>query len=160
MTTDQTFVGTFEPPTIGHSVTPIALAGEGTLATTSAGLVAKGFKGSGSGLAFVTFILVTAGALAVYYLLATYVLHSRMSAGGMGGAIAAGVLSAAATSKRAGKQAYELVIPWTSVTKVDIDKQRDDVTIRIKKHKPSGSLHFKPTDKNNGAVVAALLERI
>jgi hypothetical protein len=160
MTTDQSFEGTFEPPMIGGSLTPIALAGKGTLATTSSGLVVKGFKGSGLGLAFLTFILVTACALGGYYLIATYVFHNVMSSGGMGGALAAGVLSAAATPKRASKHAYDLVIPWTSVTKVDIDKQRHDVTIRIKKHKPSGSLHFKPTDKNNGAVVAAVLERI
>jgi hypothetical protein len=160
MTTDQTFEGTFEPPMIGGSLTPIALAGQGTLATTSTGLVAKGFKGSGLGLGFVTFIFVTAAALGVYYLIATYMFHNTMSPGGMGGAIAAGVLTAAATPRHASKRAYELVIPWTSVTKVDIDKQRKDVTIRIKNHKPSGSLHFKPTDKNNGAVVAALLERI
>ena len=160
MTTDQTFEGTFEPPMIGGSLTPIALAGKGTLATTSTGLVAKGFKGSGLGLALVTFIFVTACALGVYYLIATYVFHNTMSPGGMGGAIAAGVLTAAATPRHASKRAYELVIPWTSVTKVDIDKQRKDVTIRIKKHKPSGSLHFKPTDKDNGAVVVAVLERI
>jgi hypothetical protein len=148
MTTDQTFEGTFEPPMIGGSLTPIALAGKGTLSTTSAGLV----------LGFVTFIFVTAAALGAYYLIATYLFHNTMSPGGMGGAIAAGVLTAAATPRHASKRAYELVIPWTSVTKVDIDKQRKDVTIRIKRHKPSGSLHFKATD--NGAVVVAVLERI
>ena len=156
--TDQTFEGTFEPPVIGTSTVPIAIAGTGTLATTAEALHARGFKGSGAGLALLTFVLVTAAGMAVYHLLTTHVFHKAADGTGYGGAIVAGILSAAATTKRASKRSYELVIPWSAIKDVKIDTQRGDVVIRVKKHKPRGSLHFKSA--NNAALLAAILERL
>jgi hypothetical protein len=83
-----------------------------------------------------------------------------MSAGGMGGAIAAGVLSAAAVPKSAGKKPWELTIPWSSVKKVTVNLQRKDVEITIKKHKPSGVLHFKPADGATQIVCNAIQTKI
>jgi hypothetical protein len=161
MANDETFQGTFEPPTIGSKGAPIALAGTGSVEVTPDMLIVKGFHGSGALLALATLVLVTGAGVGAVWLVTTQIFHhASMSSGGIGGAIGAGVLSAAAIPKSASKKPWELSIPWSSVKKVTVNLQRKDVEITIKKHKPSGVLHFKPTDGATQIVCNAIQTKI
>jgi hypothetical protein len=157
---DQVFEGTFEPPMLGSTSTPIPLAGKGSVAITGEALVVKGFRGGGAAIALATFLVVTAAALGGAYLVLTLLFHRGLSSGAVGGAIAAGIASAAAMPKRSSQKPWDLVIPWSSVKKAVVNLARKDVQITIKQHRPKGTLHFKPTDGATQRVVDAIVARL
>lgn len=157
--TDQPCVGTFAPPSIGSTSVPIPLAGDGTLTATADGLVARAFRGGGSGLVFLTFLLTTGLVIAVVYGV-TRLMHASMTASKVGAAIGSGIVVAAALPRKAKKTPWELVIPWASVAKVALDSSKTMVLVTVKKHKPKGTLHFKPQGSAQDVVTALDTRRV
>jgi hypothetical protein len=140
-----TFEGEFCPPSVGATSVPFPIAGKGSCTFTADALQVQGFAPARGASLFALLggLAAAGGALAVKFLF-----MPGMGVETIGGVFAAGLVAGAVAPRAARKdKPVSHAIPWDRITKVKADPQNKGAAIlTVKRHKPKGPIHFRPTD--------------
>lgn len=156
--------GEYAPPAIGQNAVPIPLIGPGRFAITPEGLAVSGYKKGGAWMG----CLMLFGVLGLIFAFAIGMAFygprkppPRWLIYLVAGVVVAGVMHFMKQRRSLGQrkaQPWAFTIPWSSVTDVSEDVAvRGAIVVRVKKHKPSGTLHFQPPE---GTSVLELISAI
>jgi len=139
--------GKFVSPLVSHVHTPMAISGDGSCEVTHEGLRVRGFKSANTSLLVLGGLI---GFMVLFFV--TSVTLPQVSLNAKIGAVTFfAVTSGLSFRHRANtKRPLEFLVPWSSVRKVTVTES--DIQILVKRHRPSGMLHFQPREQREAFV--------
>lgn len=155
------FEGEFVPPAMGVSAVPVRIAGPGHIELQESHLLVSGFKtggGKGGWIALLVVGVLIGGAIVG----ATFFPKAPVGAIKyvIMGIIGAIVFNAIRSKNGHHKEPMQLMIPWTSVKKIEANPHESTtLLIHLKKFKPKGAIYFR-SKGNSKKVCEALQEHI
>ena len=138
------FHGKFVPPAIGKVRPPIEIAGDGSCGVSAEGLKVRGTESASmAGIYWLLFAAFFVSVLGIKMVLRPpdWAYYAIL---GAGISLVIGAGTAIGKKRKLGRLVCH-EIPWTSISKFEVDAENaNTVVITVKKFKPSGDLFFEP----------------
>ena len=160
---NATFSGSFEPPAIGETATPLRISGKGKIEVSGSHLHVSGFHSKSNAKQTAIFLGVLFGVVGVL----TYIKMNFFPdlptwvTGAIGGGLGVALIQLNKGQGEHETKPLNLTLSKEQIKKVHLGKGKDAyegfVFIDVKKNKPKGRIYFRPEGQSPELVLESLL---